>query len=262
VRIRFGRLFIACGCLLLSGCFEAVYEQRLKTANEHFKHQEVLDANLGPVWFGTGIAFRVPKEFEFIPPPAPPAADGEGKAAEETPQIDRRQPDFIGMELPGLVGAWKANVTVSGQPASAYAYIMTNQALMAMPPSPDRPSPAEFTNKTLEDLARAAKLSLKPETWMTESFPKQSGFITPVNYQSADEESTREVAGKKMRYKIYRSQQGDLQAIVMFVIPSNTSDPIIDKLPISLETLMMQGGVSAAPAGGTPAGGGAGGSAL
>jgi len=49
---------------------------------------------------------------------------------------------------------------------------------------------------------------------------------------------------------------------VMFVIPSNTSDPIIDKLPISLETLMMQGGVSAAPAGGTPAGGGAGGSAL
>ncbi|MCA9098957.1 MAG: hypothetical protein KDA36_11245, partial [Planctomycetaceae bacterium] len=231
MRFRFGRLFIACGCLLLSGCFEAVYEQRLKTANEHFKHQEILDSNLGPVWFGTGLAFRVPKEFELIPPPEAPAAEGDG-AAEATPQIDRRQPDFIGMELPGLVGAWKANVTVSGQSASAYAYIMTNQALMAMPPGPDRPNPAEFTNKTIEDLSRAAKISLKPEDWINESFPKQSGFITPVNYQSAVQESTREVAGKKMRYLIYRSQQGDLQAIVMFVIPSNTSDPIIDKLPI------------------------------
>lgn len=246
---------MASSLLFLSGCFEDVYEQRLSTANKYFEHQEVLDANLGPAWFGNGIQFRLPVEFELIQPPQPPA-EGEAKEAVAASQIDRRQPDFIPMELPGLVGSWKATVSVDGQSTSAYAFLMTNQEMLAIPPGPDRPNPSEFTNNTLDDLARAAKLTLSTESWSNVSFPANGGFVTPVSYQSADVDSSREVAGKKMRYKIYRHQSGDVQVIILFVIPSSASGPIIDKIPYSLESLLVQGGSGgggSSPAPATPA---------
>lgn len=259
VRQQVGRLIIASSVLFLAGCFEAVYEERLKTANKYFEHQEVLDANLGLTWYGNGIQIRLPVEFELIPAPQPPA-EGEENDQAASSSIDRRQPDFIPMELPGLVSAWKGTVSVDGQSASAYAYLMTNQELLAIPPGPDRPNPSEFTNKTLEDLARAAKLTLKTESWRNESFPPNAGFVTPVSYKSADVDSSREVAGKKMRYKIYQHQAGDIQIIMMFVIPASASGPIIDKIPYALETLLVQAGggggsSTAAPAAAAPGSG-------
>jgi len=229
---------ILCGCFCLVGCFEAKYEARLQHANSHFKHQEVLDANLAPPWLGNGLSFRVPKQFALIPPAETPSSDDKAKPA--APPLDPRQPDFLGMDLPGLVGAWKAPAPVEGQNSYAYLYLLTNQSLLAMTEQ-DRPNPSEFINKTMEDLTRASKLTLAPESWITEKFPKQAGFIPQVTYQSAVQESPREVAGQRMRYSIYQRIEGDLQIILLFVIPTRTTEPIADKIPLSLETLVVQG---------------------
>lgn len=59
VRERFGIAFIACWSLVLGGCFENDYQRRLDTANDYFRHQEFLDGNLGPTWYGTGLSFSV-----------------------------------------------------------------------------------------------------------------------------------------------------------------------------------------------------------
>lgn len=256
MRDRFTLPAIVWSCLFLGGCFEAKYESRLKVANDHFNHQTLLDANLGPQWSSNGMSFRLPKTFEAILPPASP--QGEEKEG-SVPALDPRQPDFLGMELPGLVGAWKASVTSQGQPASAYAYLLTNQSLLAMPAGPDRPNPAEFQNTTIEELSRAVKLTLKPEDWMMENFPKQAGFVPQIAYQSAMQESPREVAGKKMRYYLYKRDEGDVQLIVLFIIPSQTTDPIADKIPLSLETLVFQGSGGGGGGGGTSAPAGKGG---
>jgi hypothetical protein len=264
VRERFGIAFIACWSLVLGGCFENDYQRRLDTANDYFRHQEFLDGNLGPTWYGTGLSFRLPKLFEFLAPPEPVAvgegAVGEGAVKEAgepekrpAGQIDRRQPDYLELELAGLSGAWRASTTVDGKAASAYAYLMTNQVL------PAGSNPAEFTNKLIEDLVSAAKLTVNPESWENVSFPKQSSFVTPVAYQTTDQESAREVGGNRMRYKIYRHQAGDLQIVILFVIPVKSADPLLDMLPYSLETLTVQassGTVSSPGSPGAPTAGG------
>ena len=102
-------------------------------------------------------------------------------------------------------------------------------------------------------------MTVNTESWENVSFPKQSSFVTPVAYQTTDQESAREVGGNRMRYKIYRHQAGDLQIVILFVIPVKSADPLLDMLPYSLETLTVQassGTVSSPGSPGAPTAGG------
>lgn len=238
---HFGIPCFAMLVLLLGGCFEAEYERRLKTANGYFSHQELLDARLANVWFGNGVTFRVPKAYQVIPPPELPAAEEGGEQSDAKPAVDPRQPDFLEMDLPGLTGAWKATVTSDNREATAYTYLLVN--------------PTEITGKMLEDFFKEVKVTLEPEDWRNESFPLQSDFVVPVQYQSLDKESEREVAGIKMRYKIYRHQAGGSEALVMFVLPSRMTDTMLDDIPFSLETLRVEGGGSSSTTNITPGSG-------
>src|SRR5690606_11440652 len=98
--------------ILLSGCGTKTYEDRLKLTETYYDYIERLNRNLGPQFNDSGIQFRVPVQFQQIPAPvrkSKAATEGADEAAEdEEDQIDPRQPEHLGFQLPGLIAAWKA----------------------------------------------------------------------------------------------------------------------------------------------------------
>lgn len=116
-------------CCLNLGCGAEKYQQRLAETSEYFAYQDRINTELGPVWSGKQISLRVPGQFDLVPPPAQPTTeDGE---AYKPPAEDHRQPHYLGIELPGLVAAWKASVQAdaeggSEQSRTAYLYLFSN----------------------------------------------------------------------------------------------------------------------------------------
>lgn len=123
-------------CCLTLGCGAEKYEKRLAETSEYFEYKDRINQELGPEWSGHGISLRMPRQFQLIPPPASPTSE-EGEAY-EPPTEDHRQPHYLGIELPGLVGAWKASVQAdaggSEQGRTAYLYVFSNYDLHLQPP--------------------------------------------------------------------------------------------------------------------------------
>ena len=109
---------------VVSGCGSEKYQERLDASSEYFKYRREVDSILETRWWqaGTfGLQFRVPRGFVEIP----------GPETEEDPDI--RQPDFLPRPLPGLVGAWEAEVPVEIEESEttslrAWIFICTNHA--------------------------------------------------------------------------------------------------------------------------------------
>ncbi len=130
-----GLLLTLLGCLTV-GCGAETYQKRLAETSEYFEYKDRINRELGAEWRGQGISLQVPKQFQLIPPPATPVVEEEETF--QPPTEDHRQPHYLGIELPGLVGAWKANVQAdaggSEQGRTAYLYVFSNYELYLQPP--------------------------------------------------------------------------------------------------------------------------------
>lgn len=274
------RLVLVCGVLLplLTGCYEARYEQRLKVTEQLYHHFDVINRNLGPAWQSpSGLRFRsdagtggVPKQFTEIPGPPPPEIDEQGKPIiPKKPPPDPRQPDYLKIELPGMQGAWEAQLKVVGEqdtpPLLGFIYVLSNiDQFMVPEDATNRPDPAKFQEKFVQDLSRNLGLKVKEEDWVDEVFPLNFDLVSKVRYQVLKLNPEKPIADAKMTFSLYLNTTADgVQTFVMFVLPEGVApdEHLLERIPLCLETLRVPAAgnpnaVPAAAAGGQPASGG------
>lgn len=259
--------------VLMAGCGSELYEQRLENTRRLFQHMELLDSHLTGEWSdaGSGLRIRPPRQFQMIPAPAP-----RKKSAEEpdVSDVDPRQPPYLNVELPGLRAAFIADLGAvnEGKPAptSGYMYVLSNHVVGKKGPGDNT---AKFGENVVTILCEALHMSARPEDWQTVVFPsRRDVFVNPLEYRQVMLSPQDLVLPLKdghdrlqSQFAIYIYKQGEVQVVVLFVFPRDyNSDEQLDKrIPLSLETLGVEGDSAirqAAPAaGGNAPAGGAGG---
>jgi len=236
----------------LAGCGSELYEERLGNTAKLFAHEELLRENLQGRWTDAdyGIALRVPHKFEVLPPPAKPEAaekpagqDGENEEEVEVP--DERQPKYLNVELPGLRGAFQAKVKVIGEnkvdaEGDAWIYVMSNQDM-----AEQTEAAKEFNMSFVKSLAEALQMGQPAsENFETVRIPTRAGtFVKPLKYTAVALKPEEEVGGLTRQFSIYLYEQGEIQVVVLFVIPQNVdgSEKLTDRIPLCLETLDVPG---------------------
>lgn len=119
-------LFIWISVAACCGCGGELYQQRLSETVSYFEYKDQLRRELGSEWSDKGVSLQPPAQFKLVPPPAAVASTGEGGGFID-PASDPRQPHFLGIELPGLLAAWEADVSVDdGANQKAYLYVLSN----------------------------------------------------------------------------------------------------------------------------------------
>jgi hypothetical protein len=257
----------------LCGCGGEVYEERLGNTQILFAHESLLRENLQGEWTDAenGIGLRVPLKFQMLPPPArpepatkPAGEEGENAPEEEAEVIDDRQPKYLNVELPGLRGAFQANVkviadnNVEGE-GDAWIYVMSNQDLA------DKTDEAkEFSQNLVKTLSQALEKAIDDKDWRDEYYPRQrgpnapptvsSGFGKPMRYATLTITSDADIGGFPRRFITNVHQAGEVQVIVLFVLPENVdgSEKFTERIPLCLETLTVASDrlVHKAPGGG------------
>ncbi|MGE3317003.1 MAG: hypothetical protein AB7O26_17945 [Planctomycetaceae bacterium] len=226
--------------VIISGCGASTYEERLKESKDYFAFIQRYNDQLEKPWKDgvSGIELRVPKKLKPIPAVTTPAAEGE-----EAPK-DPRQPDYVELELPGLVGAWSVPVgtMVDGSPTAvnSYLYVLCNAVLLK---SPNPPFPAnEFHDEVVERLSNALGVPVpKPDVWIDESFPRTATYVKPKPFHSLLLTPTEPVNGVPTEFKLYEYQSGDMRVSILAVMPQGATakDNFLPILPLSLETLSV-----------------------
>lgn len=270
---------LALGALLLAGCGAEAYENRIGNTRLMFAHMELVNENLQGTWSDpeTGVRLRAPRQFVMLPPPvkaeADPAAQkqkpAEGEAMEEEEEgeeetPDDRQPNYINLGLPGLRGAFRAPVKMIAEKnaaaeGEAFLYVLSNHDLA------DKPEDAkEFEQEFIKVLTETLHVAVDVDKdWREEKFPPgdpaTNGFVRPVKYRNVTVTPTEDIAGYARQFSVYMYQQGDIQVIVLFVLPADTdaSENFTKRIPLCLETLAVTGDKLSLPMkGGPPAGAG------
>lgn len=270
-----GLLCWAVVCGTVAGCGGDLYEQRLENSKKLFAHMEQLDSNLDKPWTDpqSGVSLRVPLGFVMIPPPATaqtaaenPAQPQEGQPGEEKPPeagevVDERQPKYMNVELPGLRGAFTAPIKVFADNVQAdgfgFIYVMSNHHL-----AEKAESAKTFGFDVARMIAEAVHVSLEQTAWQDAQFPmRRDVFASPVAYKYVLLSPDEPVNGVSTQFGIYLHDRGDVQVVVVFVLP-NGSDPALkfgERIPLCLETLSVGarqpgGGTGAVGGGGSPSG--------
>lgn len=215
-------LFIAGACLLpASGCGTATYRTRLEETRKYFEYLGRLNDNLRGKWREKGIELRVPKEFVEIPPPEPPAEGEAETTAQET--FDPRQPDYIRLELPGLVGAWKADdIPAAGDgddaTCDAYLYVLSNYDLWLEAGQTERPRAfhSEFVSLLVGALGVPAPAE---EDWQPIRAPERDGYVEPREFLMEVFTPPEPIDGRTTDFFVFLHEAGDMQTVILFVIP-------------------------------------------
>lgn len=248
---------LAAGFLFCSaGCGAELYEQRLENTRRLFQHMELLDSHLSGEWIdgSCGVRIRPPRQFQLVPPPAPPKKKAENSDAEppESIEVDPRQPPYLNVELPGLRAAFVADMGAvqDGRQlnTSAYMYVLTNHVIGKNGPGD---STARFAEHLVTMLGEALHVDVKPEGWQNVTIPSRSDtFVNPLNYREMVLNPADPVLPIKdghdrlpTKFAAYAYKQGEVQVVVLFVIPRDyNSDEQLDKrVPLCLETLVVDG---------------------
>lgn len=260
---RLSRVCLAIMMVTLAGCGAELYEHRLAQTQLYFEYIDLVNRNLGAPWQSQGVEARLPHEFRLIPPPPPkpeeePAAEGEeaeesttGEAEAEEPIDDPRQPDYVNLELPGLVGAWTAQVPVEVEGKierrPAYLYILTNGVYWSAGKNDEA---IGFHTTVAERLGNALDTYLEESAWSSVKFPKGQGFVEPKAYTAAevrpqqpvdltpDDTSYDEIP---IDVRVWLAQAGDIQGVILLVVPRNL-DPqfkLAERIDLFLENLKI-----------------------
>ncbi|MFO1021515.1 MAG: hypothetical protein U0903_12585 [Planctomycetales bacterium] len=247
-----------------TGCFVEKYEARLQQTVTLFRHDQTLNENLDNVWAANGVSLRVPVPYALIPPPAPEPAEKPDAPRRFNPRaVDKRQPTYLKMELPGLLGAWECKVRAPAGDVPSYIYVLGNQFLLAGGTGPNRLAPDKFQADLLKRLTETLGLKLSEKDWRTEEFPRESlvaDYLPRVSYQSTVLEPPNPVAGRRLRFRVYTTNKQDVQLVIIFVVPADVDNAnrLYQQFDMCLETLQVDPGSyaarSAAPAaaGGSP----------
>ena len=250
---------------VLAGCGAEVYESRLNETKKYFAYLDRLNRELSPAWTGSGISYRAPQVFRPIPPPRP-EKDAEGNVIE--PTSDPRQPEFIEGELPGLVGTWqapvKAEAEVEGEreivEVPAYLFLLSNYSLWA---DGDIEKATGFADTAVRQISGDLIVRIAPEMAKQTRYPsgtQGTNYVEPRQFTTWDVLPDKEIHGTKYTASVYVYRAGDMQVVLLALLPRNTTSPplLAEKVLLSLETLNVSNQKPRRSEGG--AGGGGGGS--
>lgn len=225
-----------------AGCGYETYELRLKQSKDYYTYLEKVDANLAPKWGdGRGILeLRVPKQFVPIPPPQPiKREDGEL----EMPAVDPRQPDYVNLIFPELLGAWEAPVEVSladggRETRKAYIYAVSNYWTLIS----ENPGDAQFFTKSLTELIGAALEQPPKETPETEMHPKPGTYLPSASYnvfRFASKPITQQAGDVRTStnyvFEVYERLNGDIQCPLVVVMPEGADQKINERIAMMLD---------------------------
>jgi hypothetical protein len=245
---------LSLSAMALAGCGSDLYEQRLANTKILFAHEELLREHLQGKWSDAeyAISLRIPHKFEVLPPPVKPESadkpagqEGENPEEEEVEIPDDRQPKYLNVELPGLRGAFQAKVKVIAEnkvdvDGDAWIYVMSNQDM-----AEKSDAAKEFNMSFVKSLAEALQMGQpSSENFESARFPARSGtFVKPLKFTAVVLKPDDDIAGLTRQFSVYMYEQGEIQVIVLFVIPQNVdgSEKLTDRIPLCLETLDVQG---------------------
>ena len=237
------RLATLCGLALWlaggTGCYDQRYNQRMDTTTDLFNHMDKVAANVGGEIAvpegGPVLRIKPPRQFVKIPPP-PPTKKG------ERPPTDLRQPDYLPIELPGLMMAAKARlqIDVAGKAAEhdAYMYVLGNYSAWASSKGANG-EPEKFRDGAIKRLAQALQIGVDEKKWLKVSYPEKFDLVQKVEYLEQVLNPERSIGDVKMKFMPYLYTVGATQVIVLFVIPEGVAnkEQLPDRIAASLETL-------------------------
>jgi hypothetical protein len=242
-------LVLFLGLFAIPGCGLETYEHRLAETNEYFKYINKLDTYLSDVTWSNpayGVELRYPKGFVEMAGPAPPA-EGEDP---ESPVVDPRQPDFLGVDLPGLIAAFRAD---DGQ-SVALLYLLGNHERILIRAANDGvgDDPATFLVDLELLLQNAIGVTIPDQPGKgdhdnekyAETIPREGKYavqkeFTAISFLQAE---SRDGAGStpELRLQLYEHQAGSMQvAILMVFRPKLARTDPREALRLSLETLKV-----------------------
>lgn len=261
------RILMTCvGLLLVCGCGSEQYEARLKETNAFFEYRQSLDrvlqsGNWSPPQFA--ISMRIPQGFTLKPGPRP-VKEG------EEPQEDTRQPTFLALHLPGLVGAWQGEFPADDGNRPVFLYVCSNHQLyLDSVKSKDGPDPATFLSDLENSLSTVMQVTLPPgestqvgnNIRYAETCPRDPKYALQKRFTGITYVPELSIGGVAIKAQYYGHYNGPIQVAVLAIYPAGIRDRIEDKLLKSLETFTAANQVPAlksGPAGGQPATGGGG----
>lgn len=251
--------------LFVSGCGFQTYEKRLEETKKYYAYLEKIDSNLAPAWKDGPIdELRVPMQFRPIRKP-PQVKNEDGELVDDP--VDPRQPNYISLELPGLLGTWEAPFDIvvgeKKQPRKGYIYVVSNYSMFNSELASQAPDFMRTLLGTISD-----RLSLPPVDLAKaerELFPKiKADAYTAQNTFDVFHFQSDELLVDGVPYTIdaYTNLQKDLQVDVLLVLPvgMDAQAKMFERVPLMLERLKIdpkkrpsRAGGKAAPGAATPA---------
>ena len=239
--------------LAVVGCGAKAYESRLAQTRDYFAYVDTVNQLLQPApgWRSASVQeFRVPKPFRLIPPPA------------DSNDYDARQPDYINGALPGLEGAWEAELDIdtANEPTTrrAFIYVLSNYSMLTSDNEQTVIEAPKFHEEAMRALTSGLRVVLDESSWHEERFPAQPGYVAQKAYQAVTFKPERPIQGGSTEFQVYLHQAGDVRVVVIFMIPDGVDRNVKlhEKIPYSLETLSVSGQITRPSAGGGSGGGG------
>lgn len=243
------KIMASLGLLLVLGCGSGTYEERLKETNALFEYHLGLDRVLQPGdWSSpTTIKMRIPKGFTALPAPPPPKPDEPDEPVPEDP----RQPFYLGLTLPGLVGAWQGLFPCDdGQSRPVYMYVCSNhQVYQGLAANPKGADPELFLTNLETDLSNAMQVQLPPgegtqignNVRYSEMCPRDGKYavqrkFTGITFVPPD---VLPQVGVAIKTQMYGHYNGKVQVAILVVYPASVRDRIEDRLLTALETFSV-----------------------
>ncbi len=244
IHFFFNTLLVLFLVFTVSGCGTQEYELGLTETAKYYAHLEKIDFNLSrDEWKGSGISIRVPEQFKLLRAPAEPE---EGEESTDDP----RQPNFIGVEFPGLLATWKTDVEVDENDGSypCYIYLLSNDSLWKEDERSD--IAINFTSEVTQRLVDGLKEEFPdPDKWNTKEFPVKKGYVKKKIFTSTriypEEPIKLFEDSEAVNYQadVYLAEKNDAKAAIIFFYPQGISDSekLSIRIPLSLETFEMRG---------------------
>lgn len=229
------------------GCGAEQYDQRLRQSKDYFNYLDKIEQNLGPKWSDGRIVelLRVPRQFQQIPAPPPPAKDEEGRT--EAPAVDPRQPDYINLVFPQehLVAAWEAPFTVDTADGATstrkgYIYVLSNYWMFL---GEDPAEALKFLGIAVQHVGDALENHIPQaelEKPVVELYPKPGRYLPASSYSVftfqpkaiTDRDST-----VNYTFTMYAKQNGNIQSVILVALPDRISsqEKLVDRIPMMLE---------------------------
>jgi len=233
--------------LLLAGCGQKTYEERLQQSRMFYDYlQTVEDALAEAAWNRTdlGMSMRVPKPFSM---PMPGPQKYKDKEGELVTGPDPREKNSLGTPLPGLMEAWEAAIdSPDGQP-NAWIYLLSNQDRFREADE-GGPKPDDFLTDLENELMRAFQVTIpEGETsrvgdnvryrqWIPAENSDRAQYTTPKDYTVIRFMPDPEYNSADVQATVYERKVGKVQTALVFLTRKSTSAAFRHRVGIALET--------------------------